>query len=248
MESKKQTVIKVYSSINIQHNTVVQNEKKSSNNYKEEKKKNIDTKHPTSSVHYTPFSCYLALPKPISDTHAVVNIKNNDHASFYWSILAQMVPQKNHPECVFNYPHYGQILNTSGMEFPMKMSDIPIFEKNNNISINVFGLDKKYQIIGPYHHTRERKLNHFNLLYLIGENGRGHFCWIKNLSKLILKQFSKTKKQKKYLCDGCLTPFGNINARNLHQVKTCKKVKYVVPDERSTINFKKLENQTRVKY
>ncbi|XP_055371967.1 uncharacterized protein LOC129605956 [Condylostylus longicornis] len=46
-------------------------------------------------------------------------------------------------------------LNFTGLQFPMKVDDIYVFENlNPNISINVFGLDENSNVIGPYYHTK----------------------------------------------------------------------------------------------
>jgi hypothetical protein len=56
------------------------------------------------------------------------------------------------------------ILNFSGISFPVKLVDIPKFEKQNEISDNVFGYEKSK--VFPIHFTRNRYDRHVNLLMI----------------------------------------------------------------------------------
>ncbi|KYN16677.1 hypothetical protein ALC57_11066, partial [Trachymyrmex cornetzi] len=69
-------------------------------------------------------------------------------------------------------------------------------------------------VIVPLRLTKKKKEKHVNLLYLQDsrrndENVIGHFTWIKNLSRLIGSQFSKSTK-KKYLCDRMTCYFTDV--------------------------------------
>ena len=82
-------------------------------------------------------SSYLELEKWIALKHAIINIKNNDNECFKWSILAHLHPVEKNPQRVSNYKQYKDELNFDGINFPVKLSDIPKFEKLNKMSINV---------------------------------------------------------------------------------------------------------------
>ena len=88
------------------------------------------------------------------------------------------------------------------MSYPVKVPDILKFEHYNQISINVFGYEKGEVI--PVRITTERFNNHVNLL-LISNGKKSHYCWIKDLNKLLNDQKSNTHRH--YFCHYCLHGF-----------------------------------------
>lgn len=192
-------------------------------------------------------SSYIPLPKTISQKRAIINIKNEDEACFAWAIVSALHPAKNNKERMSSYPHYKDILNLSNINFPMKIQDIPLFEKNNDLSVNVFGLDEEFQVVGPYHHTNKRNKTHINLLFLDDSDGNQHYCWIKDLSRLISMQLSKHKTAK-FICDGCLVYFQQKELLDKHQQSDCIHVKTILPPKGSKLKFKNPERQMKVIY
>ena len=92
---------------------------------------------------------------------------------FVWSILALLYPASSHPDRVEQYKPYEDKLDTRGIDFPMKISSISKFERQNpTISVNVFGIDESEEnsddqnIIFPLRITtyKEREY-HVNLLF-----------------------------------------------------------------------------------
>lgn len=79
------------------------------------------------------------------------------------------------------YTRYEQELNVNGITFPMKVKDIPKFEKQNptRLSINLF---EKKDLFPVYISERERE-QHINLL-IISNNDTMHYCLINDLSRL----------------------------------------------------------------
>ena len=72
---------------------------------------------------------------------AIINIENNDKFCFLWSMLTYLHPfNNNHPIRVSNYKQYFKELNIEGFDFTngFKCSDVLIFEKLKNLSINIF--------------------------------------------------------------------------------------------------------------
>jgi hypothetical protein len=99
-----------------------------------------------------------------------------------------------------SYPHYSVVLNLKDIEFPMTLPQIKKFEILNNISINVYCIEKKKELsILPIRLTERKMDKHVNLLYVQDDNV-GHFALIKNMSRLVSSQLSK-KKNKKFFCD-----------------------------------------------
>lgn len=101
-----------------------------------------------------------------------------------WSVLASLYPSKKHPERVLNYVQHADDFDVSDMSFPLKICDIPKFEKKNNISVNVFGYEKNMY---PLFLTKERGLKHVDLL-LIHRGENYHYCSIKNFNRLMVDQ------------------------------------------------------------
>lgn len=190
-------------------------------------------------------SSYIKLPSEISLKRAIVNVQNKDNACFAWAIVSAIHPSPTQPHRVSLYPNYKNVLNLDGVTFPMKFKDIPHFEKINNMSINVFGIDKNKKIVGPLHHCSERKRTHINLLYISEKNGNGHFCWIRNMSRLVSSQLSRINYSK-YLCDGCFTFIRNDEQLLNHQNEECNKIKTILPPKGTKSSFTHLERQLRV--
>lgn len=81
--------------------------------------------------------------------------------------------------------------------------------------------------MGPLHHTKQRRPTHINLLYF-EKKEKTHFCWIKNLSRLVSKQLSFSTRRK-HICDGCLQYYAKEHLLREHQQDECGKVKIILP-------------------
>ena len=110
-------------------------------------------------------SSYIKLPDFISKKHACINVKNNDQACFYWAIVSALFPSKKHQELPSTYPYYKSVLNTQNLQLPMPLHEISKFEKNNDISVNVYALkfgSKSTCMVVPARLTKEKRLKHVN--------------------------------------------------------------------------------------
>ena len=83
-------------------------------------------------------SSYCKVPKSFCSSTSVVNIQNNNSYCFLWSVLAHKYKVDNHRERVSNYKNHFHELNQGDIQFPMKIKDIPTFERLNNLNIKVF--------------------------------------------------------------------------------------------------------------
>ncbi|KAJ8974519.1 hypothetical protein NQ317_000322 [Molorchus minor] len=154
-------------------------------------------------------SSYIKLPEQIAKKQACINVKNKDEACFGWSIVSALYPVDAHSDRIYSYPHYADVLNVEGIEFPMTLPQITKFEKNNYISINVFGLEmdlkSKFSVV-PVRLTKQKFEKHVNLLIIQNEyfpkinefnpipeddeqevEIKYHYCYIKDLSRLLNK-------------------------------------------------------------
>ncbi|KAE9540697.1 hypothetical protein AGLY_003942 [Aphis glycines] len=170
---------------------------------------------------YTPMtgSSYIELPACIDRKRATINPQNNDQQCFKWAILARHVAEnlsEKYKYCVGeNYTHHEGKYNFDGISFPTPLSDISKFEKNNpNVTVNVYGLDKKLQPprkyptyeVYPLRVADEEKANHFDLLLVTDDESGSHYIYISNFSRLIRSQ--KTgHKEKVVFCKRCFTSF-----------------------------------------
>ena len=94
-------------------------------------------------------SSYCKLSKSFCNSTSLINIQNDDNYCFLWSILAQKYKVDNHRERVSNYKKNFHELNQGDIQFPMKIEDIPIFERLNNLNINVFELSAIDKTLSP---------------------------------------------------------------------------------------------------
>ncbi|KAL4112345.1 hypothetical protein QTP88_016154 [Uroleucon formosanum] len=96
-------------------------------------------------------SSYIELPAYIDRKRGTINPQNMDQECFKWAILTRHVAEnlsdKYKYEVGRNYKKHEDKYDFEGISFPTPLSDIRKFEKNNNnVSINVYGLEKKFQI------------------------------------------------------------------------------------------------------
>lgn len=148
--------------------------------------------------------CHIQLPREITTKRAVVNVQSMDNACFAWSVVAALYLAESHTERASSYPDYAAVLNLQGIEFPVTLQDIAKFERLNDISVNVYGIERKNEEIKilPIRLTERKREKYANLLYVEEEKDseNGHFASIKDLSRLVSSQLS-AKKNKKYFCD-----------------------------------------------
>ena len=91
------------------------------------------------------------------------------------------------------------------MKFSINLSDISKFENHkSSISVNVFGYEKLvYALkISTHHYKRMSTVN----LLLISDDTKQHYCWIKDISKLLYLQTSKDVHVR-HVCFRCLNTF-----------------------------------------
>jgi len=103
-------------------------------------------------VNYSPVggSSWLELPKEIKLKHACVNVKNEDHKCFMWSVLAALhhgegIPNPGgipNPSRINHYTRFANDLNFTNIEFPVKITNVKKFEKMNRLSVHVFGYEE----------------------------------------------------------------------------------------------------------
>ena len=156
-------------------------------------------------------SSFIELPPKVKHTKAVVNVKNKDNKCFMWSVLAGLHPQDVHAERISHYQPFDNELNFDGIDFPVAIKDIPKFERQNTISVNVFGYE---QDVYPLYTTKHVYKKHVDLFY-ITKDTNSHYCYIKNFNRLMYSQ--NKHKCAKYFCKHCLHAFSSEGLLHKHE-------------------------------
>lgn len=218
---------------------------------------------------------YVKLPKSILKKKACVNILNNDNACFAWAVVSAIYPVEKNSGRTSGYPHYSQVLNLDGIEFPVTLPQISRFEKLNNISVNVFALEmiskenspEKFRTC-PVRLTKKELERHVNLLLVQDryfpepDDFRppsepveddfipvtSHYVWIRNLSRLISSQTNK-HNGKVYICNRCLNYFATKVKLDDHKIY-CQEINtcQVEFPKDKFIKFKNFVNKERTPY
>ena len=163
---------------------------------------------------YNPLSAssYIELPGNLADKKAIINVKNeNDNECFKWAVTSAVFPAKEHGERISKQMKKdSEKFDWTGIEFPVSLKQIDNFENLNNYAINVFGYEK---VVYPLRISKKNE-QVINLL-LIANEETNHFCWIKNMSRLIYGDVSK-HHGKRYFCYRCLNSFRSEKSLDKH--------------------------------
>ena len=146
---------------------------------------------------------------------AIINVKNEkDQECFKWAVTSAVFPVEVHPERLNKeMRENSEKLDWSGIEFPvaaLSTTQIDRFERQNPYGINILG----YENGGPTLIRRSNKsgVEKINLL-LISDEETNHYCWIKNMSRLI--EYNKNEHARFY-CDNCLNSFNSQKSLDEH--------------------------------
>lgn len=116
-------------------------------------------------------------------------MKNQVNRCFEWAILSKLYEAANNADRTSKYAiHLGE-LNLKGIEFPVKTSDLPKFERQNpTLSICVFGWDDgPYRIYGSKNTTKDCHMVDLLLLTDHENVDNHHYVCIKDLGPLLFK-------------------------------------------------------------
>uniref|UniRef100_A0A2S2Q7Q6 Uncharacterized protein n=1 Tax=Sipha flava TaxID=143950 RepID=A0A2S2Q7Q6_9HEMI len=145
-------------------------------------------------------SSYIPLPAIIDRKKGAINPQNVDQKCFKWTILVKRVTEQPRYRIGENYSKHDNKYNFNSISFPIPLSDISKFEKNNShVSVNVYGLEKKFQPpskyltyeMYPLRVVNDEKPDHFGLLLVIDDSG-WHYVFISNTSMSRLIRSQKT--------------------------------------------------------
>ena len=184
---------------------------------------------------------YIPLPNVLKNKKAIINMKNDDNECFKWCITRALFPVNKHPERIDkNLRENSKRLNWNGLKFPIDLKQITHFEKSNqNISINVFGYEKKavYPLRLFKGEERQQQIN----LLLISDDVKKHYCLIKDMSRLLSSQITKHNGSI-HICFRCLNAFQTNEKLEIHK-EICQSNEFIeMPEEETFIEF---ENHIR---
>src|SRR5699024_4214499 len=161
------------------------------------------------------------------------------------------------------YPHFQDVLKYDGIDFPITMKNIKKFENLNNLAINLYCIENK-KILPCCLSSKHDSNRTINLLMLptnkhiydenqdrfCDEELLYHFCWIKNLSRLVSKQVSE-HGHKIHICERCLNYFKTEQLLENHK-KCCKNINNYslkVPEEgKNLLYFQNYRFQEKVPF
>ena len=161
-------------------------------------------------------SSWVELPEKYKNNKSILNLKNDDQFCFLWCILAHLFPVEDHKNRTSSYSMHTNKLILNGLEFPMKIKDIPKFENLNTqsafgkLNVNVFELTKT--VLTPVHRNMNYDQPQIDLLLF--EN---HYCLITKLHCLLNKD-----SHMKWVCRRCLTAFSSEDILSQH-IDRCQK-------------------------
>ena len=159
-------------------------------------------------------SSYILLPKKLYEKKAIINVKNeNDNECFKWAVTSAVFPaEKNAERLSKQMRKDSEKFDWTGIEFPVSEEFVDKFEKQNPYAINVFGYEG---VVYPLRISKKNCEQVINLL-LIANEETNHFCWIKNMSRLISKQKSN-HNGKIHFCYRCLNSFISVKSLDKHK-------------------------------
>ena len=175
---------------------------------------------------YKPLSAksYIPLPKELALKKAIINVKNeNDNECFKWAVTSAVYQVNKNAEILSKKMRQdSEKFDWTGIEFPVTLKNIKTFEKNNPYAVNVYGYEggqiyplriSKRGTHSPSDPFEEESKGSQGIatpltlnLLLISNNETNHYCWIKNMSRLLSSQINKHKGSR-FFCYSCLNSF-----------------------------------------
>ncbi len=172
---------------------------------------------------YNPLSGsgYSKLPPFIVKKNTVINMRNDDTQCFKWAVTRALNPVDRNPNRITNeLKKQTEKYNWEGISFPTKLTEIKIWEKNNNFNVNVFSYDETEKEIYTSRLGELKEPDETINLYLHDDN---HYCVIEDLNRLVSSQLNKTGHAKD-LCLRCLNFFRKPSKKDRED-----------PDKKSTL-------------
>ena len=185
-------------------------------------------------------SSYIDLPKELKNKNAIINMKNEDNKCFLWCVLRALNPTNNHAERIDkDLKSKEHTLNMEGITYPVELKSINRFERQNpDISISVLGYSKEDKVYPLKISKINKNCKHQIVLLLIKDGENSHYCYVKNISALLVSQYNKHKGKREY-CFNCFNSFKSSEALKNHleycNINECIKIN--MPPEGASLKF-----------
>ena len=168
---------------------------------------------------------HIPLPKDVASKKGVINPQNKDNECFRWAILCALYPVKQDAHRISKYQQYKDTLNFDNIEFPVQADEVILrhFERQNpTIALGIY--EWKNRLNPIYVTDKETAENRKMISLLLIDNGeKQHYCWIKNMSRLISQRTKNCNKT--FICEWCVSHFTQIEKIHNDHVKVCRGIK-----------------------
>ncbi|GET60429.1 uncharacterized protein LOC110250844 [Rhizophagus irregularis DAOM 181602=DAOM 197198] len=169
---------------------------------------------------------HIPLPKDLVTKKGVVNPANDDDKCFQWAILAALHPVEKNAERISKYKEYVNELNFEGIEFPVQADEVILrrFERQNPTIALCICEWRDHRLCPIYVTDRDdaegRKIID---LVLISNGEKQHYCWIKNMSRLVNK--CTKDGHATFVCRWCISHFTHQQEIHDKHVAICRGLK-----------------------
>jgi hypothetical protein len=169
---------------------------------------------------------HILLPKDLAMKKGVVNPANDDDKCFQWAILAALHPAKDHVDRISNYKRYEAELNFENISFLVQADEIILrrFERQNP-TIALCICEWRDHRLSPIYVTNKEVAEGRKMidLILISDKEKQYYCWIKNMSQLVVQ---RTKNcQKSLICKWCIFHFTHQQEIHDKHIAMCRGLK-----------------------
>lgn len=153
----------------------------------------------------------VQLPTRLKNKKSLLNIRCHDNKCFIYCIAAKLYPAKRNKGRPSKYIPYIKNFNTKDITFPVKLSDIYKFERKNNLTIHVFGIEENE--VYPLYVSKTSKVGRAEIDLFYYEK---HYFLITNFNGFL------NKPNLYHFCRNCLNGFHRKSTLESHK-QICEK-------------------------
>ena len=197
---------------------------------------------------------YIPLPQKLKKKQEIINVKNRDNACIKWALKAAHFQVSEHPERTSKYPQE-DVFNFTDISFPTPLHEIPKIERQNGIAINVIGWDGEKAMILHVSEMDGPGIPSVNLMLVTAldkdtGNPKYHYCYIKDLGRLLRQQYYDTKR---HFCTRCLQGYTTEGLLEKHRT-LCRGAAYRptridMPEKgKNTLQFTNYQKQMKAPF
>ena len=181
---------------------------------------------------------YVDLPNYIKAKKCIVNVQNKDDRCFEYAVLSAIHSEEidDKPERPSKYTQWLGTLDFSGIEFPVKISNVAKFEEKNGLAVCIYGFLNEDNI------TKDNFRSNLIPLHVTEHSGdaiillfyKNHYSWVKNWQR-----FTNETGRHLHHCQRCLCSFKSIENLQKH-METCVRhepMQVTMPKPNSELKF-----------